>query len=246
MIGCPSTAGGEQQHETTDVSLRVPFEHREVGFDPRILGTLQETLPPHLLGAGNIARQIACEPERRQRVQKVGAVLHHPLEFFPCGQRVARFQERPRQPVSNVGEAGPQLDGAIELLDGLLDRARFRVGGRKQGVMVGEIGCDVRRKAGGVTDVVGRSGPECLRRFLGPAHVVEQDSAMDVGFDVTRVELKGPLEMGEGPLGLTQQRERESQQVVSVGELLAAVDDVLQQSGWRRNSPGARSAPAPG
>jgi len=52
---------------------------------------------------------------------------------------------------------------------------------------------------------------------------------MDVGFDVAWIELEGPLEMSQGALGLTQQREGKSEQVVSIGELLAAVDDVLQQ-----------------
>ena len=65
--------------------------------------------------------------------------------------------------------------------------------------------------------------------FVALAQLAEENPAMDVRLDVARIESEGPLELGEGPLALTQQGERKPEQMVGVCKAAPRSEQLFQE-----------------
>jgi hypothetical protein len=72
--------------------------------------------------------------------------------------------------------------------------------------------------------VLGRPAERILR-FIGAAELVEDQTLMDQGLDVLRIELERPAELAQGPVGLAEQGERHAEKVVHVRECASRVDN---------------------
>ncbi len=96
-------------------------------------------------------------------------------------------------------------------------------------MMIGEAGRDMDREPGRLRDVMGRRMAERVLGLVGPAQIVEQDPAVDVGLDVTRVELERPPELLQRPLRLPQHGIAETEEVVAIGEAATRLHDLQEQ-----------------
>ena len=151
------------------------------------------------------------------------------LSTIPGLERAAGLQEQPGHAVAQIHEGRPQLERAPVLLDRPVERPGLRVGLRQLGVLVRQPRGDRRGQAVRGRCDAGRRPPEGVLRLGLPAHLLEHQPLVDERLQVAGVELQGPVELRQRPLAVAEQRQRDAEQVMDVGEGPSAGHDLLQQ-----------------
>jgi len=170
------------------------------------------------------------QPERGLRVDKVGALPEHLLQRISRIQRPSCLDQQPSQTVAEIVKCGAQLQGPLILLYGPVQRARPSVCLGQVGVAIGKLSRYRQRQAIGGLAVHARCRVvERFLRLIGSAQLIEHQSTMNQGLDVIGIELQCAFQLLQGALGLSQERERNPEEMVHVGKCPAGIDHGFEQ-----------------
>ena len=149
--------------------------------------------------------------------------------MLPRVERAARVQQHPPQLIPQVVKGRSEGERRVILVDRLRQRPGLVVGVAQRGVLVRELGGHMgRQPLTRLASHLGRPPERHVRLGLAP-QLVQHDGPMDERLDVAGIQRQRPVELGEGLLLLADERVRQAQQVMRVGERPPAGDDFLQQ-----------------
>ena len=126
-------------------------------------------------------------------------------------------------------EAGAQLEGSLILFDGQVVGSRGDVQVAHGGVGIRDPGRDRRGEFARGLALVLRGLLEGFARFLVAAQLVEGESPVDQGLDVSRIHFQRPVELLERRFRLTQEAQAQPGVVPDVGKARLLLQDAAEK-----------------